>query len=130
MVTTYTLPRQKLRLIHILDSPLGEETLLFEVVCDLLSHLLRRGENAIFLCDFHFNLRVLRLLVRIVNTGETLDLARASSLVETLRIAVFAHAERNFHVHLDEPVTNAFTNALTILHVRRDERNESNHTAV
>merc|ERR1719378_159838 len=63
-----------------------EVALLVQELDELLRHLLRRLQHAVLLAHLHDNLGLLRLLVRVVDAVNPLDLARARRLVQPLRV--------------------------------------------
>jgi hypothetical protein len=101
-----------------------QQTILLQVVGDDLDSLLNAG-----LLTVDVDLRVLRSLVGSADTGELLDLASASLLVQTLGIALLGLLNRNVNEHLDEgkrrlvvlSVGVEVTGDLTVGLVGRDE---------
>src|SRR4029077_966004 len=97
----------------------GDQTALFEVLQDELRALFR-----LVLLRVDAHLGIARLLVRVVDTGEALDLTLESLLIETLDVAARALLDGRGDVHLDEraPLLDELPRLLARLLVRRDRR--------
>src|SRR5205823_1423348 len=77
------------------------------------------------------NLRLLRRFIRIVNSGEPLDLPGTGLLVQALRVALLRAFQRHVHVHFDEIARLAAgAYQVAILLVWADEARDRNHSRV
>src|SRR4029077_5018863 len=99
----------------------GDQTALFEVLQDELRALFR-----LVLLRVDAHLGIARLLVRVVDTGEALDLTLECLLVETLDVAARALLDGRGDVHLDggAPLLDEVPRLLPRLLVRRDRRSD------
>lgn len=68
-----------------------QESLGVQILDDFVRHVSRRRQDAVLLGDFHFNLRVHRFFVRIVDAGESLNLTRPRGFVQSFGIPLFAN---------------------------------------
>src|SRR5829696_4638829 len=68
-----------------------------------------------------------RLLVRVGDPGESLDLARAGALVEALHVAALALVDRGAHVHLHEALAHSSAGLVAGGAVGGDGRHECHH---
>ena len=62
--------------------------------------------------------------------GEPFNLPSSGSLIQTFRVSFLAHAQRNFHVHLEKFIPDAFSNFQAVSLIRRNKRHQRNHPGV